>query len=590
MALPKLILKLLRPLLVSLTAFMLYLAYQQLDQSEKLALEQSQANIRTASVLIDAHIDASISKFFILEQTWLEKGELAYQNTVEQILLDTPTYSDIILHSKASNEYTSLRGTTISHSIATSLSWQRIKDHGQNFEVSTVYEKEPKHWVFAIRHSNPQLAYNLWIEFDLLYVTQHLQSLKTLKNGYLFIVDKDTERLIYHPDAQQIGQPSLAYLAGIKEQVLQGKPAGLIEYYYQDNFKISVFDSNNDLDWVFVAGTNRADILSSSKQFNLTALVLFALLFLFVAINYILRQLNHEFSVLSNTTSRLAFKNQIKHIFQRFCCHKSMQLCLFEKQTHSFITLDYHGQMKVIFEQEAFSNGIKCNEIGYYSGKNADPLATRLRFRSRHYRVPLFSHDELIGIIYMSAKWPSHNMVLNIIQGAAESALANILLKEQVSYIDPMTQLDNKFLFAERLKTSIRQECGYLAFIDIDELKSINQCLSHFHGDHVILQTAKKLQMLFPKPTAQSIARLSGGEFCLLFDASSNKEAYAYVEMLREAVSQHDFTFEHQALNITVSVGLTKVSQCQQASINRADLALDKAKQSGRNQVIMYAR
>ncbi|SON52258.1 diguanylate cyclase domain-containing protein [Vibrio tapetis] len=589
MALPKFLIKFLRPLLITLIGYMVLLAYQQLNRSEEIAIKQSHANLRTASVLIDSHIESTINKFFILEQTWLHKGFSAYQDVVKQVLLETPTYSDIILHSEAKDSYTSLHGTEISSEMAESLSWHKIHNHNQEFEVSTVYEKEPGHWVFAIRHSNPKLLYNMWIEFDLLYVTQHLQSLKTLQDGYLFIVDQDTQRLIYHPDAKLIGKKSIAYLSGIEQQILEGNQTDLIEYYYKDNFKLSVFDSNNNLGWVYVSGTDRADIMKSSAQFSLTAAVLFVMLLLFVAINYLLRQLNLEFQALSNTTNRLEFKNQLKHIFKRFCCHKGVQLCLFERENHTFFTVDYHGELTAIMEDKRFSDSISDNAIHYYSGNNRDDLAKRLRFQSRHYRVPLFYHQELLGVIYMHASLPTHRTILSIIQGAAENALCNLLLKEKATFKDPMTQLDNKFLFAKSLERVIKKGQGYLAFIDIDELKSINQCLGHFHGDHTIVETAKQLQALFPKPTVKSIARLSGGEFCILFNASNNKEAYAYLEALRDTISQHDYSFEHQPLNITLSVGLTRITDCQQSSINRADFALDKAKQNGRNQVIMYA-
>ncbi len=589
MALPKFIIKFLRPLLIALIVYMILLAFQQLNRSEELAIKQSRTNLRTASVLIDSHIESTINKFFILEQTWLTKGFAAYQDIAQNILLNTPTYSDIILHSVPKNEYTSLRGTNVSNETANSLSWHRIHNYNQEFDVSTIYQKEPGHWVFAIRHSNPKLLFDIWIEFDLLYVTQHLPSLKTLQDGYLFIVDQDTQRLIYHPDAQLIGEKSISYLSGIAQQVQQGNQTGQLEYYYKDNFSLSVFNSNNNLGWVYVSGTDRADIMKSSMQFSLTAAVLFVMLTIFVAINYLIHQLNIEFKALSNISNRLEFKDQLKHIFKRFCCQKGMQLCLYEKENHSFFAVDYHGELTAIMEDKQFANSISNNAIRYCSSSSPDSLATKLRFQSRHYRVPLFYHQELLGVIYMHAYLPTHRTILSIIQSAAESTLSNLLLNEKATFKDPMTQLDNKFLFVKRLEREIKRGQGYLAFIDIDELKSINQCLGHSHGDYTIVETARQLQTLFPKPTVKSIARLSGGEFFILFNAGNNKEAYAYVEAFRDTISQHDYSFEHQPLNITLSAGLTRVTDCQKSSINRADFALDKAKQNGRNQVVMYA-
>ncbi|MFA0703891.1 diguanylate cyclase, partial [Vibrio sp. 10N.222.48.A8] len=97
--------------------------------------------------------------------------------------------------------------------------------------------------------------------------------LKTLNNGYVFVVDRATERLVFHPDPQRIGSKSISFHAGISHQLSQGETVGKHEYYYQDNFKISVFDADNSLNWVFIAGTDRHDILTSSHQFTLTGLV-----------------------------------------------------------------------------------------------------------------------------------------------------------------------------------------------------------------------------------------------------------------------------------------------------------------------------
>ena len=124
MALPKTLIKFIRPFIVLLIIGMLYMAYQELKETETQAYRQSQANIRTASSLIHAHLESTVSKFYILEQTWLEKGFGSYQEMVQQILLETPIYSDIILHSESKDNYRSYRGTSLTKSSVKNLSWK----------------------------------------------------------------------------------------------------------------------------------------------------------------------------------------------------------------------------------------------------------------------------------------------------------------------------------------------------------------------------------------------------------------------------------------------------------------------------------
>lgn len=67
MALPKFLIRILRPYLLLLAGFMVYLAYAQLVDSESMVYRQSQTNIITAERLIHSQIEAAFSKFYLLE-------------------------------------------------------------------------------------------------------------------------------------------------------------------------------------------------------------------------------------------------------------------------------------------------------------------------------------------------------------------------------------------------------------------------------------------------------------------------------------------------------------------------------------------
>ncbi len=67
MALPKFVTRTLRPYVILLSISMLYLAYEQLKNSEQSAQSQSLANLNTAANLVSAQVEAASSKLFLLE-------------------------------------------------------------------------------------------------------------------------------------------------------------------------------------------------------------------------------------------------------------------------------------------------------------------------------------------------------------------------------------------------------------------------------------------------------------------------------------------------------------------------------------------
>ncbi len=97
------------------------------------------------------------------------------------------------------------------------------------------------------------------------------------------------------------------------------------------------------------------------------------------------------------------------------------------------------------------------------------------------------------------------------------------------------------------------------------------------------------MSSLFPAPTVISVARFGGEEFCILFDATTSQEAFERIEHLRDEIENIDFIYEDKELKVTVSIGLTKTEQDQHSSLEKADLALCRAKNAGKNQVVMKA-
>lgn len=125
-----------------------------------------------------------------------------------------------------------------------------------------------------------------------------------------------------------------------------------------------------------------------------------------------------------------------------------------------------------------------------------------------------------------------------------------------------------------------------LVMIDIDFLKKINDAYGHAAGDIAL----KGLITCIEKTARESdhIFRLGGEEFAILLNGTDLKGAVLLAERLRKAVQQLNSKHADDEFGFTISMGVTKYNKDEtlNALMNRADSALYKAKESGRNKVV----
>ncbi|MEO6662232.1 MAG: GGDEF domain-containing protein [Rubrivivax sp.] len=123
---------------------------------------------------------------------------------------------------------------------------------------------------------------------------------------------------------------------------------------------------------------------------------------------------------------------------------------------------------------------------------------------------------------------------------------------------------------------------GWLAVIDIDHFKRVNDNHGHLIGDEVLLLLARLMQSTFR--IRDRLYRFGGEEFVVLMRCADAADAAAAMERLRAAVEAYTFP---QAGRITVSIGFTGVrsDDAPSAAFERADRAVYYAKQNGRNRV-----
>ncbi|KRP42048.1 PAS domain S-box-containing protein/diguanylate cyclase (GGDEF) domain-containing protein [Pseudomonas libanensis] len=168
-----------------------------------------------------------------------------------------------------------------------------------------------------------------------------------------------------------------------------------------------------------------------------------------------------------------------------------------------------------------------------------------------------------------------------------------------LAYHDPLTNLPNRALLMDRLSQQIallkrHNLRGALLFLDLDHFKHINDSLGHPVGDTVLKIVTARLEASVRME--DTVARLGGDEFVVLLSGlegsrqAVSSQVQALADTLRELLSEPMFLDGHR-LQVTPSIGVALIPDHGSTPadlLKRADIALYRAKDSGRNTTQMF--
>ncbi|MFZ6724983.1 GGDEF domain-containing protein [Undibacterium sp. MH2W] len=129
------------------------------------------------------------------------------------------------------------------------------------------------------------------------------------------------------------------------------------------------------------------------------------------------------------------------------------------------------------------------------------------------------------------------------------------------------------------------EQAHWLAIVDIDHFKRVNDQLGHLYGDEVLILIANLMRGAFGSD--DYLFRFGGEQFLILLHATTLEKAQAMLDQFRIQVEQHHFP---QVGQITLSIGFSRIDHVEPwvAIVGRADQALYYAKTHGRNQCCHY--
>ncbi len=165
----------------------------------------------------------------------------------------------------------------------------------------------------------------------------------------------------------------------------------------------------------------------------------------------------------------------------------------------------------------------------------------------------------------------------------------------RMAYYDPLTGLPNRHLFEDRLQMAMAQarrrglQVGVL-FLDLDRFKLVNDSFGHAFGDKLLRLVARRLGQAID--TGQTLARTGGDEFIVLLpDVERESEVEEAARRLLD-VMQMPFELEGRELYVTASIGVVLFplhGEDPQTLVRNADIAMYRAKESGRNTYEVYS-
>lgn len=217
--------------------------------------------------------------------------------------------------------------------------------------------------------------------------------------------------------------------------------------------------------------------------------------------------------------------------------------------------------------------------------------------------LPVWLNDRIATCLEVTSATPYTTHAMHIIEGIM-SVYRNYHALLDYSERDSLTSLLNRKTFDERfmrmVSNNAEQEDStsnvqperrhphahehWLAVVDIDHFKRVNDQFGHLYGDEVLILVANRLRSSFR--AQDRVFRFGGEEFVILLRSTALADAQRIFERFRKNIEQHEFP---QIGTVTVSIGFASISdQTPVVILGHADQALYYAKASGRNRVCHY--
>lgn len=174
-----------------------------------------------------------------------------------------------------------------------------------------------------------------------------------------------------------------------------------------------------------------------------------------------------------------------------------------------------------------------------------------------------------------------------------QEAIRHSAALEKKLNLDQLTGAFNRRAYDNKVTEEMDRFLRYgsvfsLLLIDADQFKRINDRYGHAIGDRCLQEIIKRTRPLLRKN--DMLARYGGEEFAVIMPETDSDGARQAAEKIRQTIEKIEFLYKNEKVRVTVSIGVSTVAQGDQKQeqvFERSDMAVYKAKENGRNQVMV---
>lgn len=282
-----------------------------------------------------------------------------------------------------------------------------------------------------------------------------------------------------------------------------------------------------------------------------------------------------------------------KHEFENFLQQVTDRL----KSMDQFLQTETESLQSAEVEGTNFDNRINLNvdEIRSDIDHATDlkdlkqSVSSKLDTISSHIKI--YRETESQRIMESQDQVKSMHTRMQALENESETLKKVVIEKNKQAMFDTLTGIPNRLSYDKKIEEEVSRWKRFsnplsLAIWDIDFFKKVNDTYGHKAGDKVLRTVA---QLLYKRiRSTDFLARYGGEEFVMLLPGTKQEETLRLVNDLRQQVESCGFHNHGQSVTITVSCGISSFSEGDTISqvFDRADKALYKAKENGRNQCI----
>jgi diguanylate cyclase (GGDEF)-like protein len=194
----------------------------------------------------------------------------------------------------------------------------------------------------------------------------------------------------------------------------------------------------------------------------------------------------------------------------------------------------------------------------------------------------------IIALLASSAMFWSHAKIITQYQTNLKQKNNSLSLLASTDYL---TGIMNKRMFSELSKRYFKtaQRDGFkltLFVLDLDHFKNINDTYGHQAGDKLLKYFVQTVENTLR--ASDIFARIGGEEFAILVSKMHKDDALIFAEKIRNTIEGLMIEYEGHYLSVTTSIGISQSHKTDNEFddiLFRADMALYKAKNEGRNRI-----